>query len=110
MMRSISRRTLLTQAGYAGAATVVGSMLPRSAWALPSGFAAGIQLYTVSKPLGEDAPGTLKRLHEIGYREVETAGLMKHTAKEFRGFLDDAGLVCPSAHLQLTEGDPAEQF
>ena len=109
-MNSLSRRGFLAAASGMSAGAVAVSLLPRAARAASGGFAAGIQLYTVSKPLGEDAPGTLKQLHEIGYREVETAGLMKHTAKEFRGFLDDAGLVCPSAHLQLTEGDLSAQF
>jgi hypothetical protein len=34
----------------------------------------GIQLYTVDKELKADVEGTLKRVREIGYREVETAG------------------------------------
>jgi sugar phosphate isomerase/epimerase len=74
------------------------------------GLPIGIQLYTVGKPLGEDTPGTLKQLYAIGYREVESAGLVKHTAKELRGFLDDAGLKCPSAHLQLAGDKIDEQF
>jgi sugar phosphate isomerase/epimerase len=110
MMSSISRRRLLAGAGYAGAAAVAASLLPRRAWASPMGLPIGIQLYTVGKPMGEDTPGTLKQLHEIGYREVESAGLMRHTAKEFRGYLEDAGLKCPSAHLQLTGDKIDEQF
>jgi len=109
-MKSISRRRFLEGIGMTGAVVAAGAVLPRTAWAGPAGLPYGIQLYTVSKPLGEDAAGTLKQLHEIGYREVETAGLVKHTAKEFRALLDDAGLVCPSAHLQLAEGDISAQF
>jgi sugar phosphate isomerase/epimerase len=91
-------------------AAFAASALPRAAWGSPMGLPIGIQLYVVGKPMAEDAPGTLKQLHAIGYREVETAGFGKYTAKEFRGLLDDAGLVCPSAHLPLLTPDPAPQF
>ena len=110
MVHSGSRRGFLAAGGALGAGAFVASLLPRAAWANPMGLPIGIQLYTVGKPMGEDAPGTLKQLHAIGYREVESAGLGKHTAKEFRGFLDDAGLVCPSSHLQLAGDKIDEQF
>src|ERR1700721_2934802 len=87
-MHSGSRRRFLAAGGVLGAGGFAASVLPRTAWASPMGLPIGIQLYTVGKPLGEDAPGTLKQLHAIGYREVESAGLAKHTAKEFRGYLD----------------------
>jgi sugar phosphate isomerase/epimerase len=106
-MPQLTRRRFVTLAGGAAAATAMHS---RMAWAGPMGLPVGIQLYTVGKPLAEDAPGTLKQLHEIGYREVESAGSGKHTAKELRGYLDDAGLVCPSAHLQLAGDKLEEQF
>jgi sugar phosphate isomerase/epimerase len=106
-MSQLSRRRFIA---ISGAAAAVTAMRSRMAWAGPMGLPVGIQLYTVGKPLAEDAPGTLKQLHEIGYREVESAGLGKHTAKELRGYLDDAGLVCPSAHLQLAGDKLDEQF
>jgi sugar phosphate isomerase/epimerase len=97
-MSSVSRRTFLALTGAAAA----GAMLPRTSWGSPMGLPVGIQLYTVSKPLNDDPAGTLKQLYAIGYREVESAGLAKFTAAELRKMLDDAGLKCPSAHLQLT--------
>ena len=109
-MNSVSRRKLLVTAGTFGAGAFAASLLPRMAWAGPMGLPVGIQLYSVGKPLAEDMPGTLKQLHELGYREVESAGVGKRTAKELRGLLDDAGLVCPSAHLQLTGDDLDAQF
>jgi sugar phosphate isomerase/epimerase len=109
-MNSVSRRSFLRTTGAVGAGAFAASLLPRVAWAGPMGLPVGIQLYMVSKPLGEDTPGTLKQLYAIGYREVESAGLGKHTAKELRGYLDDAGLVCPSAHLQLAGEKIEEQF
>lgn len=44
-------------------------------------------------------PGTLKRLYEIGYREVEPSGFGKYTAEEFSRFIKHAGFTAPSAHL-----------
>ena len=95
----------------AGATAVAAAALPRMARANPVGPPIGIQLYTVGKPLEDDPAGTLKQLHAIGYREVETAGISKKmTAKEMRAMLDDAGLKCPSAHLMLTQPDLGPLF
>jgi len=79
-------------------------------WASPMGLPVGIQLYTVSKPLNDDPAGTLKQLYAIGYREVESAGMAKTTPKDLRKMIDDAGLKCPSAHLQLTKEDLGPAF
>lgn len=80
-------------------------MLPRAMRATPLGLPVGIQLYMVSKPLNEDAPGTLKTLYDLGYREVETAGTAKYPAAEFAKLITDAGLKCPSVHLQVKNDD-----
>ena len=109
-MSSQSRRRFLALTGGAGVAAAAGTLFPRRAWAGPMGLPSGIQLYTVSKPLAQDAPGTLKQLKAIGYSEVETAGLGPIPAKNFRGLLDDAGLKCPSAHLQFGGADVEAQF
>ena len=59
----------------------------------------GIQLYTINESMRADARGSLKRLREIGYVEVESAGYGSLTAQQFRALLDEAGVTCPSAHL-----------
>lgn len=62
---------------------------------------AGIQLYTVRDQLQADARGTLNRLAEIGYREVELAGLPNgYSANDFSQLLTDTGLKCPVMHAQ----------
>jgi sugar phosphate isomerase/epimerase len=73
----------------------------RDANANPLGRPIGIQLYAVNSAMQENPAGTLKKLREIGFGEVETAGFGKLSAQEFRKLLDDAGLACPSAHLQF---------
>jgi sugar phosphate isomerase/epimerase len=84
-----------------GAAALAAPWVSRRAFANPLGRPVGIQLYTVNGPMQEDPAGTLKKLREIGFGEVESAGFGKLSSKQFRRLLDDAGLICPSAHLQF---------
>src|SRR6185312_15913369 len=87
-------------------AAVASGALTRSARADAPGKHPGIQLYTINDAMRADARGALRRLREIGYTEVESAGYGSLTAQQFRGLLDEAGLACPSAHLQF---DPANR-
>jgi len=86
------------------------TLVPRMAKAAGLPWPIGIQLYMVGKALTADPAGTLKQLHAWGYREVETAGFGKLSAKEFRKLLDDSGLKCPSAHLQFAPEQIEAQF
>ena len=103
----MNRRLFLKQASTAAAAAAASSRL---CWASPMSLPIGIQLYAVKASLAADAAGTLAKLHEIGYREVETAGSGGMPAAEFRKLLDTAGLTCPSAHLQFKADDPSAAF
>jgi sugar phosphate isomerase/epimerase len=96
-----SRRRFLAQSCQLGAAAFASTWLPRFASANPLGRPIGIQLYTVHEAMEEDPAGTLKKIREIGFGEVETAGFGKLSAKQFRRLLDAAGLACPSAHLSF---------
>ena len=100
-MNTESRRRFLVRSCQAGAAALAIPWVARRAFANPLGLPVGLQLYTVKGPMQEDPAGTLKKLREIGFGEVESAGFGKLSAKQFRGLLDDAGLACPSAHLQF---------
>jgi sugar phosphate isomerase/epimerase len=75
----------------------------RLAGATSARRSAGIQLYTMQPLLLSDFAGTLRAIRRIGYREVETVGLLGQDAREFRRALDDAGLVAPSAHILSLE-------
>lgn len=97
-MYKLSRRRLLL-AGLSAAFAATGPS--RRSSANPSGKPVGIQLWTVNEPLKRDPAGTLRKLAQIGFREVETAGFAGLTPLEFRRLLDDAGLACPSAHLNF---------
>ncbi len=61
----------------------------------------GIQLYTVRRELAKDVEGTLRRLAEIGFREVEFAGYPEGTAQSLRKILDRLRLAAPSGHVGL---------
>ncbi|MBI4544527.1 MAG: sugar phosphate isomerase/epimerase, partial [Gemmatimonadetes bacterium] len=85
-----------------------GEASPRPAKARSSSVSAapvleriGVQLYTLRTRLRQDFQGTLARVAEIGYREVEFAGYFGHTPQQVRTALDRLGLAAPSAHLPL---------
>lgn len=63
----------------------------------------GIQLYTVRDRMAEDVPGTLGKLADIGFTEVEFAGYFDHSPAEIRGFLRDHGLRSPSTHVGIQQ-------
>jgi sugar phosphate isomerase/epimerase len=74
--------------------------MPRRLLTRPAS-AVGIQLYTVRRLMNTDPGGTLAALAQIGYREVELAGLYGRTPADFRKLLDAHGLVAPATHIGL---------
>lgn len=59
----------------------------------------GLQLYTVRGLMKEDFEGTLAKVAQIGYREVEFAGYFDHTPADVRAILDRHALASPAAHV-----------
>jgi sugar phosphate isomerase/epimerase len=92
----ISRRSFFSLSSGAVAAAALSRHVPAA-----EGFPVGIQLYTVSADLAKDPAGTLKKIAQIGYAEVETAGWGTLSVAQFRGLVHDAGLRAPSAHLMF---------
>jgi sugar phosphate isomerase/epimerase len=86
-----TRRSLLPI--LAGLAMPLGAL----AQSLPS-WRPGLQLYTVRDALAADREGTLKSVADIGYREVELAGLPGITAQVMHESLKRYGLDAPSMH------------
>lgn len=70
----------------------------------------GIQLYTLRNEMGQDFAGTLRRVAEIGYDEVEFAGYYDNTPAQVKQILDEVGLTAPSAHvaLEIIRSSPAQ--
>ena len=63
----------------------------------------GLQLFTVDSLLRQDFSGTLEKIAEIGYREVEFStggGMHGRTAYEVRDLLSELGLRCPQGRVR----------
>lgn len=61
----------------------------------------GLQLYTLRSAMAADFEGTLDRVAEIGYREVEFAGYFDREPAELKRALANAGLAAPAAHVPI---------
>lgn len=122
-MNSTNRRTFIHQTATAltglMALDLVSCSAPNQAW--------GIQLFSIPRMAAGDLPGTLRRLQELGYREVEffgpypfsapetiegwkslstqmdlgTNAFYGYTVEDVRTMLGDYGLRAPSVHLDL---------
>ncbi|MGO4857102.1 sugar phosphate isomerase/epimerase family protein [Arthrobacter sp. 2MCAF14] len=68
-----------------------------------------IQLYTLRNAMQEDLPGTIRRVAEIGYTQVEPYNFVA-TAKELGAALKENGLQAPSGHAPLLSQDQDEIF
>jgi sugar phosphate isomerase/epimerase len=96
----MNRRNFLRGAAVGMTACAGGARWSSPLWANPYGLPVGLQLYTVREQLPKDVPGTLKKVAEIGYKEVEVYDLYGRTAKQFSQLLKDNGLTAPSGHYE----------
>jgi len=87
------------------AGLAAGSLLARDAMAFGSFFKErpiGLQLYTLRNEMGKDPAGTLKRVAELGFREVENFGyngkFFGMEASAYKSMLSGLGLTAPSGH------------
>lgn len=67
----------------------------------------GVQLYTLRDRMADDVAATLRAVADVGYGEVEFAGLFGHPPARVATMLADAGLTAPSTHVplqRLTDG------
>jgi sugar phosphate isomerase/epimerase len=63
-----------------------------------------VQLYTVRDALAADLPGTLRRVADIGFTNVELFGFVD-LADQYSELLPASGLSAPSAHARLLGQD-----
>ena len=68
-----------------------------------------IQLYTLRDAIQEDLPGTIRKVAEIGYTQVEPYNFVA-TAKELGAALKENSLTAPSGHAPLLSQDQDEIF
>jgi sugar phosphate isomerase/epimerase len=104
-----NRREFFKQFAVAGGAL---------AFASKAAFAAtdwkkqiGLELYTVRDLIAKDYEGTVAKVAEIGYKEVEPAsnGYNNIEPKQFRAMLDRYGLSMPTTHVAATDGPGLEK-
>jgi sugar phosphate isomerase/epimerase len=70
-----------------------------------------VMMYTVLDQARTDLEGTLARLARIGYRGVETYGLVEHFGPaRVRRAIDAAGLELTSAHAPFPAGQAADRI
>ena len=100
-----SRRHFISTVGAALGAASLG--LPRALRAERADrlHAIGLQLYTVRSLMKLDFDGTLAKVAEIGYAEVEFAGYFTRTPQQVRAALEAHHLRSPSTHIDLPK-DP----
>jgi sugar phosphate isomerase/epimerase len=91
----MNRRTFI---GTSIAATLAAS---RPAWPAETHHIerVGLQLYTVRSLMKLDFEGTIAKVAQIGYKEVEFAGYFDHPPQAVRAILQKNGLTSPSAHV-----------
>ncbi len=63
--------------------------------------AIGIQLYSVRSEMARNFEGTLERVAEIGYQEVEFAGYFDRPPAKVKTILQRHGLRAPAAHVTI---------
>ena len=102
MSNSQDRRTFLATLGAAAVALTAtkpaGLLAPRRRLKK-----VGLQLYTLRDQMEKDLPGTLARVAQIGYKEVEFAGYFGRSPNEIRQLLAKNHLTAPSSHVGYPE-------
>jgi len=111
-----SRRDFLVKTGLAlGATSFLGpSVYGNDLNNIQSPRSYGFQIWPIRKALVEDFAGTLKKMADIGYKEVEMCSPLGYsmiglkplndmTGKNMRTIIEDQGLVCRSCHY--TKGE-----
>ena len=96
----LNRRELLKQM----ALVTAGSFFMNDALALhdAKNKKIGVQLYTLRDAISKDAKGSLKRVAELGFGEVENVGyngkFFGMDANTYKSLLGDLGMTAPSGH------------
>ncbi len=113
---NLSRRNFIKAGGAAlGSMALLHAILPEAlATEANQKLSFGFQTWTLRDELGADLPGTLKKMAEMGYSEVEMCSPLGYTGTPFEKFnnlsgtelrkmIEDAGLKCTSSHYGMGE-------
>jgi sugar phosphate isomerase/epimerase len=101
-----TRRSFLKETTFAGLGSLVLPGYLKMRIAKPKLKHVGVQLYSVRKEMAADATGTLIRLGNIGYQEIESAQSEKGNyyglaPKEIKKILKDQGMSLRSGHTHI---------
>jgi sugar phosphate isomerase/epimerase len=104
MTNNLNRRSFLQTSALAGTALLLSNSLIANHKAKQKNI--GIQLYSVRDEMKKDPLGTLKKVAEMGYKNVEHANYVEgkfygYSPTEFRKVLNDLGLAMPSGHTVM---------
>jgi sugar phosphate isomerase/epimerase len=92
-----------------GAAGAAGASAAAAGYVRPTVDRVGVQLFTVRDQMQTDFEGTLVKVAEAGYREVEFFAYNGRTPAQVKAAIDRAGLRAPSTHAALRPGPDLEQ-
>ena len=109
-----TRRRFIRNSGAALASAAILSNMPARLLAAGSAkepFAFGFQIWTIRNDLLNDFAGTLKKMADMGYTQVEMCSplgygfksLNEMSGTEMKGIIEDAGLKCISSHFTSGE-------
>ncbi len=103
-----SRREFLqiSAAGSVGMALLGSFSACSTAPADRKSYGVGIQLYTIRDAMSADTPGSLKKVSDLGYKNLELAGYSNgefygYTPAEFKKMVNDLGMDIISSHTQV---------
>jgi sugar phosphate isomerase/epimerase len=113
--REITRRTFLRDVAALSASAAVLNSCTRNTAVATNGIAPataegatkptvngiGLQLYTVGDQMRADFDGTIEKVAQIGYRQVEFAGYQNKSPDQVRALLDRLSLKSPSTHIGM---------
>lgn len=102
-----TRRSFLkiSAAGAVGA-IALGPMACTSAAVDKKSFGVGLQLYTIRDAIANDLQGSLKKVSDLGYKNLEMASYADGkfygmAPKEFRKMVEDLGMKIVSSHTSV---------
>jgi len=100
----LNRRKFLIGSGAAALSTLVIPKMASAFFARAAEHPIGLQLFTLFNTIDTDVKGQLKKVADIGYKEVESAfskqqGYYGMTPKQFAALCADLGLSWKSHHV-----------
>ncbi len=111
-----TRRNFIKTTGTAIGATALMTQMPFGlvSCAAPKPKEFGFQVWTIKDELIANFPGTLKKMADLGYKQVEMCSPLGYTSSgfgplnemsgtEMKKIIDESGLTCISSHYGMGE-------